>query len=342
MEIETLQQSVAPESNRTESSDSAKMRWLWLSMVLVGLCVAVILILLAIGLRLNSPPPGFTSATVTVENGMSVQEVSARFKELHIVRSDTFLYFVLAVWFDPTEVKASRYVFESPVTTYEVARRLTEGDYDSDLVRFTHIEGERAEKIADTAERVLINFDRELFLSEALPYEGELFPDTYFVPRDYGAEELVELLHDAFLQSTAPLHEKLAASPLTLEQVIILASIIEREANSPESMRLVASVLLNRLSVGMPLQADASIEYVLDKPLKELTPEDLEVDSPYNTYLNPGLPPTPIGNPGLEAIVAVLEPANSDYFYYLTDDNGTFYYAKTYEQHLHNIELYLR
>jgi len=96
------------------------------------------------------------------------------------------------------------------------------------------------------------------------------------------------------------------------------------------------------LQIGMALQADASIEYELDKPLSELTAADLELESPYNTYLNPGLTPTPIGNPGLQSIKAVLEPTESNYFYYITDENGTFHYAKTFEEHKLNVQKYLR
>jgi UPF0755 protein len=92
----------------------------------------------------------------------------------------------------------------------------------------------------------------------------------------------------------------------------------------------------------MPLQADASIEYVLNKPLKELTPDDLKIDSPYNTYLNKGLPPTPIGNPGADAINAVIDPTPTDYLFYITGTDGTFYYAETYEEHKRNIARYLK
>ena len=92
----------------------------------------------------------------------------------------------------------------------------------------------------------------------------------------------------------------------------------------------------------MALQTDASIEYVLDKPLNELVPSDLEIDSPYNTYQNPGLPPTPIGNPGLEAIKAVLYPTPSKYLFYITGNDGNFYYAKNFDQHRLNIARYLR
>ncbi|HMA78462.1 MAG TPA: endolytic transglycosylase MltG, partial [Candidatus Paceibacterota bacterium] len=119
------------------------------------------------------------------------------------------------------------------------------------------------------------------------------------------------------------------------------------EANTPESMRTVAGILLNRLAIGMPLQADATIEYVLEDPLHELPPGQLavalrEVESPYNTYKNLGLPPTPIANPGRQALAAILNPVKSDYLYYITGRDGDFYYATTYAQHQRNIETHLR
>ena len=145
-----------------------------------------------------------------------------------------------------------------------------------------------------------------------------------------------------FNKETAPLLEKINQSKLNSEEILTLASILEREANSPESMRIVSGILQGRMEAGMPLQADASVENILDKPLKELTPDDLKVDSPYNTYLNRGLPPTPIGNPGIEAITAALEPTATDYVYYITDSEGNFHYAKTYNEHLDSVNRYLR
>ena len=187
-----------------------------------------------------------------------------------------------------------------------------------------------------------MNFNKETFLSLAVPLEGKLYPDTYFIPEEFTAEQLVDLMVQTFNEQTAPLQEKIAQSALTETEILTLASILEREANSPESMKLVSGILQGRMSAGMPLQADASVEYILDKPLKELTPDDLKVDSPYNTYLNRGLPPTPIGNPGIEAINAVLEPTPSDFVFYITDNDGVFHYAKTYDEHLDNIDRYLR
>jgi UPF0755 protein len=131
--------------------------------------------------------------------------------------------------------------------------------------------------------------------------------------------------------------------PLPREDIVILASILEREANSPESMQAVANILLRRLAIDMPLQVDASIEYILDKPLGELLPEDLRQDSPYNTYTRFGLPPTPIGNPGAVALSAVINATTATpYLFYITGDDGNFYYGRDFDEHRLNIARYLR
>ena len=291
----------------------------------------------------NQPPTNFIKPTsVTIEPGQTAKAITQKLEEANIVRSKHLLYFALTLLHDPTDIKASIFVFDEPLSTLEIAKRLVDGDFDSDLVRFTHFEGERATHVANRASEALMNFNKETFLSLAIPLEGKLYPDTYFIPTDFTAEQLVDLMVQTFDKETASLAEKMSQNSLTETEIITLASILEREANSPESMRIVSGILQGRMSEGMPLQADASVEYILDKPLKELTPDDLKVDSPYNTYLNRGLPPTPIGNPGIDAITAVLEPTPSDYVYYITDSEGVFHYAKTYDEHLDNIERYLR
>jgi UPF0755 protein len=263
------------------------------------------------------------------------------------VRSEQLLYYVLVFLHDPADLKASTYVFDEPIDTVSVAKRLTEGDFDTDLVRFTHIEGETVAALAERASAILPEFDKTVFVAQASQHEGKLYPETYFLPVTFTAQELMDLMLETYAETTQPFEEQILASPLTENQVLILASILEREANSPESMGVVSGILQNRLKVGMLLQADATIEYVLDTPLGELPAGQLanelrELDSPYNTYLYHGLPPTPIGNPGLDAITAVLNPTDTPYFYYVTGDDGVFYYAETYDQHLQNIDRYLR
>lgn len=297
---------------------------------------------------LNIPPAEFPLyEPITITPGTSVRAVTQQLQTQGVVKSQHFLYYALVFLHEPADLKASTYIFDTPLDTLSVAKKLTEGDFDSDLVRLTHIEGETVASLARRAQAILPEFDASVFIAEAKKYEGSLYPETYFVPSTYTAQELIALMRKTFTEVTQPLAEQIEASELTLEEILILASILEREANSPESMGLVSGILQNRLNINMPLQADATIEYVLETPLGELPPGQLanelrELDSPYNTYLYTGLPPTPIGNPGFEAITAVLNPTESEYFYYVTGNDGSFYYAETYNQHLQNIERYLR
>lgn len=293
--------------------------------------------------KLNKPAIYFPiDDPIEIEEGMNVREITELLKNEGVVKSDVLLYYILLFLYEPTDIKASTYVFDKPLTTREVALRLTQGDFNTNLIRFTHFEGERVSILAIRAAEKLSKFDVAEFISLAEPLEGRMFPETYFIPNDYTSEDLYELMLETFNKKIEKLDIDNSDTTLNLDEILILASIIEREANTKESKKMVAGILLNRLAINMPLQADASIEYVLDKPLSELTPEDLKIDSPYNTYLNLGLPPTPIGNPGLDAIQAVLEPIASDYYFYITGDDGEFYYAETYEQHLRNISYYLR
>lgn len=279
---------------------------------------------------------------IEIVPGMSVKAIARTLAEGGYIQSELLLYGILLSNYEPSDLKASTYVFAEPLDVFAIAERLTEGDFTSSLIPFTHIEGERATTIAATAEATLQNFDSEEFLRLAVPLEGTLFPDTYLVPRDFSAVDLIDTMVTAYEATIAPLRGQIASSSLTEAEVVILASIIEREANSPESMKMVSGILQNRLRDNMPLQVDASVEYILDKPLAELTPEDLQSDTPYNTYLNRGLPPTAIGNPGLTAIMAVIDPTPSPYFFYITDTDGTFHYAETFDEHRLNIARYLR
>jgi UPF0755 protein len=313
---------------------------LWLLLMLISLLLAVIFALYAV--FLNSPVKSADwPRSVTIAPGTPVREITANLESEKVIHSKELLYFVLTLFHSPEDIKASTYVFEEPLTTLAVAKRLVEGDFDSDLIKFTHREGERATHIAKEAATMLENFDTERFLVRAVPLEGKLYPETYFIPKSFTADQLIDLMLESFKNNTSVLLSN-NTSELSTDEVIILASILEREANSPESMKMISDILQRRMQEGMPLQADASIEYILDKPLKQLTPEDLKIISPYNTYLNRGLPPTAIGNPGIDAIEAVLNPVPSNYVFYITDNAGVFHYAVTYDEHRANIEMYLK
>ncbi len=279
---------------------------------------------------------------VVIPEGVSARTATSLLEDEGFVSSKWLLYLVLTLYHDPSSVKAGTYVFDTPQTISTIAEEITAGNVVSDLIKITHIEGERVSDLAVTANTLLSNFDTAAFISVASPLEGRLFPDTYLVPPDFTDVDLLLLMTETFAERVLPLQAQIDTHSLTLEEILIMASILEREANSERSMKMVSGILQNRLRIGMALQVDASIEYVLGKDLQELTAADLEIDTPYNTYLYPGLPPTPIGNPGLLAIMAVLEPTPSEYLFYITGNDGEFYYAKDFNQHRLNIARHLR
>jgi UPF0755 protein len=163
--------------------------------------------------------------------------------------------------------------------------------------------------------------------------EGFLFPDTYLVPRTVTAKQLVTLQLDAFKKLWDQTRKDLAAKrKLNSFQVVTIASMIEREVRYDEDRPLVASVIYNRLANGWPLQLDATVLYAKGVWQSTVTLDDLKINSPYNTYLHTGLPPGPIANPGLKAIDATLKPADTGYFFYLSDSQGHNHYAKTNDE----------
>lgn len=287
---------------------------------------------------------GTDGHSFTVERGMSVDEIFEQAVAEGLVASELGLYITYYLEFgsDNLNVKAGRYQFSGMITPQDFLHKLIRGELDHELLRVSVPEGVTRETIAETAAQTLPQFSAETFLATTSDKEGYLFPDTYLVAPDFTAEQLVDLMIETYQQRTAPLTSAIEAHQLDEYEILTLASILEREANSSTSMRMVSGILQNRLAVGMPLQADATIGYVLDKPLSDLTPSDLRIESPYNTYDNRGLSPTPIGNPGLAAITAVLDPTMSQNYYYITGNDGEFYYAETLAEHNQNIDRYLR
>lgn len=314
----------------------------WLSVLVALMCVATAFLVATFYYYSTAPDAFPVGEMITIEEGASVDAIVEQLKEAGYIRSSEAMYITLVFFNDPTAIKASTYRFNQPLNTFALATRLVRGEFGVDLKRFVHYEGESVVKVALRAEEILDNFDTELFIELGTPLEGKLFPDTYLLPETFTAEELIALMNENYESRVAPLRPAIEASNYTEYEVLIIASILEREANSRQTKRIVSGIIQERMNIGMPLQVDAVFEYILDKPGTELTRADLGVDSPYNTYENIGLPPTPIGNPGLEAIEAVLEPEASPYLFYLTGRDGNFYYATTYAGHQRNINAYLR
>lgn len=163
--------------------------------------------------------------------------------------------------------------------------------------------------------------------------EGFLYPDTYIFEKDVTADEVVgKMLENFDKKLTADIKAKADKSDLSLYEIVTLASVVEREVAKPSDRRLVASVFSNRLEIGMALESCATIQYITGENKKQFTYAETRVASPYNTYINRGLPPGPIGSPSIDSILAVIEPEDSGYLYFLSAD-GTTYFSRTFEEH---------
>lgn len=310
-------------------------------MALVAFALMVVALAAFIFIGARAPAEFPVNRAITIEEGLPASTIARELEDENVVKRSGFLYFAILLFHDPKEVKAGAYVFTEPQSVFAIARTVTSDNPRTEQIRLTLTEGSSVKDYAKAASQALTAFDAEYFLAAALPHEGFLFPETYHIPYAYSEDELIALLRETYAARVTPLIAS-STTAMSEREIVTLASLIEREANSVQSMRMISGILQNRLAAGMPLQVDASMEYVIDRPLSMLTPEDLTIDSPYNTYLYTGLPPTPIGNPGLDSITAVLDPIPSEYFYYITGSDGEFYYATTYEQHLANIEAHLK
>lgn len=179
-------------------------------------------------------------------------------------------------------------------------------------------------------------------------YEGYLFPDSYLIPQDYSVENIFSVIDKNFQEKFSQAKVKATNTIHSDREIVILASLLEREARMLTSKQMVAGIIINRINLGMPLQLDATAQYARDSYSRTknfwepITKSDLKIVSPYNTYLNTGLPPGPICNPGYDSIYAAFHPTNSDYLYYITGKDNKMYYAKTYAEHNDNINRYLR
>lgn len=292
---------------------------------------------LTIGAPLTFPAPSY----VRVSEGQSVREVGEELAEKHIIRWPLLFSGAVRVFGDNQKVVAGEYFFSSAQNLLTVARRLANGDFELTPVRVTIMEGSTARQITDILGEKIPDFDSARFLGLAQDKEGYLFPDTYFIYPGEFPETVIAQMTNNFDAKIAQASTTIEASGRTVEELVIMASLLEKEAPDLESRRMIAGVLWERIRRGMPLQVDAVFPYILGKNTFEVTLEDLQVDSPYNTYKYKGLPVGAIANPSFTSILAAATPKKSNYLFYLSDLDGNFHYSTTYEQHLRYKARYL-
>ena len=275
---------------------------------------------------------------VIIPSGTNASEVVNVLENNEIIIKNNYIMRILIKLTKLEEkLKYGEYNLSPAMNMIQILEKLAKGEVV--LYKITIPEGYNCDQIAELLDEKEI-VEKESFINliknGEKNWEGYLFPDTYEVPKGYGSENMLKLLLLNFNRVVDKLKTKIEKSQFSLYEIITLASIIEKEAKYNDEKSKVSSVFHNRLKNGMKLQSCATIQYILGKPKEKLEESDLKIDSPYNTYLYKGLPPGPICNPGLDSIIAALEPAETDWLYFVLGENGRHIFSKTYQEHLKN------
>ena len=254
--------------------------------------------------------------------------------------------------------KAGKYLFNQTYSNEEIINDIASGKIYHDGIKVTIPEGSTSKEIVsilvgknlgneETYEKLISEpkefYDRFKFLKEEdiTSLEGFLYPSTYYFDEDSSEKEILSMMLSQFNKVyTDKLRDRQKELNMTTEQVVNLASIVEKEAVLDKDRPIIASVFYNRLKIGMPLQSDATIQYIFKERKKIVTYKDLEIDSPYNSYKNKGLPPTPIASPGIKSIEATLYPEKTEYLYFVAKMDGGNNYSTNYEDHLKYVKEY--
>lgn len=296
---------------------------------------------LGIYLLFFSSPLSFpTESIIRINKNTSIAQVGTALAENKMIHSE-LVFKTLARFSDSGKIIAGDYKFKEPTNVFTLIRRFTGGEFGIEPTKITILEGENSREIANLLDKKLPTFDKETFIELAEREEGKLFPDTYFIKPSDDEKDIVDMMVNNFEKKVGEIKLDIMTSNKSLNEILTMASIIEIETRTPESRRLVSGILWNRIKKDMKLQVDAVFPYIMNKYSLQLTMSDLQVDSPYNTYKNKGLPPTPVGNPGLDSIKAAIEPTKTKYLYYLSDKKGNMYYAETYQTHMVNRKKYI-
>lgn len=283
---------------------------------------------------------------VTIYQGESVSQIASILKSQNVIKNTLIFKIYVRLKNYAPNLQAGDYILSPAQNLSEVVETIRNGKTED--VKITILEGLRREEIANYLQGILGGNIEQEFLQKSRDLEGKLFPDTYFIKKGATADSVIKIMTTNFEVKYKETISASKSNNLSKDQIITLASIVEREVRQDKDRSLVAGILLKRLKNDWPIEADAAVQYAIGFESKEktwwkktLTVEDLEIDSPYNTRKNPYLPPHPICNPGLASLKAAANPQDSPYWFYLSDNEGTIHYSKTLEEHMENSNKYL-
>jgi len=287
--------------------------------------------------------------TFVIHKGDSAKTVAFSLERAQLIKND--FYFLFYLWQNglTNKLQAGEYLLRPNMSIIEIVKMFIEGQVKPNWIQITIPEGFNLKKIdARLAEAGLIktgdllSFSSVAFQLKSL--EGYLFPDTYRFDKTVSLEEIVKKMLDNFDgKITADVREQIQKQGRSFYEILTMASILEKEVKSDEDRKIVAGIFWKRIKNGQPLESCATIAYILGVDKWRYSYDDTRIKSPYNTYLNKGLPPTPINNPGLATISAALTPIETDYNYFLTDpETGDTIFSKTFAEHNKNKVKYLK
>lgn len=309
---------------------------------LLAICIPIVIIFIFIKL---SAPVNSSSLTKNfiVNKGDGIKSIALRLETNNLVNNRNIFIFHAYLLGLNRQLQAGSFSLSPSLSTSQIVSKLTQGGrFD---VWFKIIDGQRNEEIIKNLPDFV---DPKAFLLASKDKIGRLYPDSYLLPTDTTLDQLFTIIDTNFNKKLIDI-KKDSTSNLTDQQILILASLIEREARTLNSKQQIAGIFLNRLKINMALQVDASVQFAKDSQLphpkdywQPVVKKDLNINSPYNTYKTAGLPPTPICNPGYDAIYAAYHPIGSDYLFYITGHDNLMHYAKTLDEHNANITKYLK
>ncbi len=318
------------------------------SLVVYGITLGIIFVMI-VGNRPVSTDPDATVKIIRIPNGMSANQIIRLLDEEGLVFDPTLFRVVVKIERAEQSLQAGTYLLGPQMTPLEIIEHLRMGRVQ--MQRVVIPEGFEIKQIANVLSKEglvdIVRFlelanDAKLVFGEDLPFElpitsleGYLYPDTYYFHQGQSEKDILVQMVNRFLEIfEAEIASLLGESDFSLHELVTLASIVEREIAVDHERPVVASVYLNRLAIDMPLQADPTVRYVTPEDRPQVLYRDLEIDSPYNTYRYRGLPPGPIASPGLASMLAVLNPAQTDYYFFVSRRDGTHEFTRTYNDHL--------
>lgn len=329
------------------------------SLILIAIILVIAGLLYWRGI--TTPAGGLGQDTLfIIYKGESVNQISQNLYDAGLIKSK--FNFKVYVWLtkQETKIKSGEYNLSSSLAIREIVKILAAGEALSKERKITIVEGWNINDIDkylkenniasnDNFIDTVKNWDveKQEFLNDApsgANLEGYLFPDTYRVFKDAGSRDVIgKMLNNFDKKLTDEMRNEIARQGKTIYEVVTMASIIEKEVRTPEDTKIVSGIFWDRIKYGQPLESCATLAYILGVNKEQYSIEDTKIDSPYNTYRNPGLPPGPICNPGLNAINAAIYPQYTEYNYFLNrQDTGETIFSKTLDEHNRNKAKYLK